>query len=85
MDIRHNDIELIDFRLKNEGQPANRYATQLITSDKITQRDVFDLDGTDGLGLGFFKYKACDYCDDVAGETADITLGDAWLPGEIKD
>lgn len=84
MDIRHNDIELIDFRLKNEGQPANRYATQLITSDKITQRDVFDLDGTD-WGLGFFKYKACDYCDDVAGETADITLGDAWLPGEIKD
>ena len=84
MNIKQSDIELIDFRLKNEGQPANRYATQLITSDKVTQRDVFDLDGTD-WGLGFFKYKACDYCDDVAGETADITLGDAWLPGEIKD
>jgi hypothetical protein len=31
-------------------------------------------------GLGFFKYKACDYCDDVFAETADVVIGDAWLP-----
>jgi hypothetical protein len=31
-------------------------------------------------GLGFFKYKACDYCDDVFAETADMVIGDAWLP-----
>ena len=24
--------------------------------------------------------NACNYCDDVVGETADITIGDAWLP-----
>ena len=24
--------------------------------------------------------NACNFCDDVVGETADITLGDAWLP-----
>lgn len=30
-------------------------------------------------GLGFFKYKSCDYCDDVFAEVADITLGDAWI------
>ena len=84
MGINHEDINLVDFRVKNKGQPANRYATKLIATDRVEQRDVFDLDGTD-WGLGFFKYKACDYCDDVAGETADITLGDAWLPHEIKD
>jgi len=40
--------------------------------------------GTD-WGLGFFKYKACDYCDDIVAETADITIGDAWLPEYIHD
>ena len=24
--------------------------------------------------------NACNYCDDVVGETSDITIGDAWLP-----
>lgn len=29
---------------------------------------------------GAFMANACNFCDDVVGETADITLGDAWLP-----
>lgn len=36
-------------------------------------------------GHGFFKYQACDYCDDVVAETADVTVGDAWLPQYVKD
>jgi len=35
--------------------------------------------------LGFFKYGACEFCDDVFAETADITIGDAWLPRYVKD
>lgn len=31
-------------------------------------------------GLGMMKPRACDYCDDVVGETADVSVGDAWLP-----
>ena len=26
-----------------------------------------------------------DYCDDVIGESADISFGDAWLPQYLKD
>ena len=33
----------------------------------------------------FFMYEACDYCDDVVGETADLTIGDAWLPQYTDD
>jgi hypothetical protein len=40
--------------------------------------------GTD-YGVGYFKPKACDYCDDVVGELADISIGDAWLPGFVND
>ena len=33
----------------------------------------------------FFKLKACDFCDDVAGETADVAVGDAWLTPYDQD
>ena len=36
-------------------------------------------------GLGIFKLGACDYCDDVVGETADVSFGDAWLPPFMGD
>jgi len=36
-------------------------------------------------GAGAFKYKACDFCDDVFAETADVVLGDAWLPEYVDD
>ena len=29
---------------------------------------------------GALMLPACEYCDDVVGETADVTIGDAWLP-----
>lgn len=45
---------------------------------------VQDLQGTN-YGQGFFKYKACDYCDDVLAETADIAFGDAWIEPYIRD
>lgn len=75
----------VDFRVKVPNEPANRYAVSVKDSDDHTRhRQVFDLYTSD-WGLGFFKYKACDFCDDIAGETADATLGDAWLPEPIKE
>lgn len=74
----------VDFRVKVPGEPANRYAVSVEDSRGNThQKQVFDLYTSD-WGLGLFKYKACDFCDDIAGETADATLGDAWLPGPVK-
>ncbi|MBK8018946.1 MAG: Coenzyme F420 hydrogenase/dehydrogenase, beta subunit C-terminal domain [Betaproteobacteria bacterium] len=31
-------------------------------------------------GHAFFQPRACDFCDDIMAETADIAFGDAWLP-----
>ena len=36
-------------------------------------------------GMSYFKPKACDYCDDVYAECADISIMDAWLPGDVED
>ena len=36
-------------------------------------------------GTGFFKSNACDFCDDVTTELADISLGDAWIDPYVND
>ncbi|TXK75405.1 Coenzyme F420 hydrogenase/dehydrogenase, beta subunit C-terminal domain [Mesonia sp. HuA40] len=79
----------IDFRTKLDGYGANQYgitATEELNNKKLSKISgpVNEMYGTN-WGLGFFKYKACDYCDDVTAETADITIGDAWLPQYVSD
>ncbi len=89
IDINPKELIKIDFRNKLENFGANQYgitATKLVQGNEIAYKSgpVNELYGTN-WGLGMFKYKACDYCDDVTAETADITIGDAWLPQYIKN
>ena len=39
----------------------------------------------DMWGTGMFKSNACDFCDDVTTELADISLGDAWIHPYTND
>lgn len=87
--IAPGNLLAIDFRKKLPNADANRYGVEVTGVQEDGQiathvMPVRELYGTD-WGLGFFKYKACDYCDDVVGETADVTVGDAWLPQYVKD
>lgn len=78
-------IKSIDFRKKRPNAPASRYGVKVEGFDGVVREAVAsDLYGSD-WGLGFFKPKACDYCDDIAGETADVACGDAWLPAYVND
>ena len=78
----------IDFRGKLPGTRANekgvcirgRSGPTPVAKTGIVQ----EFFGTN-YGQGLFKYKACDYCDDVLAETADIVVGDAWLPPYVED
>jgi len=36
-------------------------------------------------GQCMLKYKACDYCDDIFGEVADVVFGDAWVEEYARD
>jgi coenzyme F420-reducing hydrogenase beta subunit len=88
MRVDSNHVIYIDFRKKIEGNPANDYFIEIIenkTGKLITHTARMKDLIWNPWGTGIFKYKACDYCDDVVGETADISLGDAWLPKYIKD
>lgn len=80
-------LEAIEFREKLPNLPANHKgirATHRDGSKPTEVKSVRSLFGGD-YNLGFFQYNACDFCDDVVGETADISIGDAWLPEYMGD
>ena len=81
-----NDIARVDFRHKTPGSPASDYAVEVqrIDGGEPVIKRTAEL-STTNWGLGYFKYNACDYCDDVLAETADVTFGDAWIPKYVND
>lgn len=86
--IEPGNLNSIDFRKKMSQQNANKYGVEVQgtrENKKISEiRSNYEFFGY-LWGQGFFKYPACDYCDDVLAETADVTVGDAWLPQYVKD
>lgn len=82
--VEPSELAAIDFRVKSEER-SDRYSVSVTGRDGTTATaPTTDLTVTD-WGMGFFKYTACDYCDDVLAETADISFGDAWLPEFTPD
>jgi coenzyme F420-reducing hydrogenase beta subunit len=78
-------VAAIDYRLKNPDRPANWYTAQLTLTDGSTRRqDWWHLVDGD-WGSGFFMNSACNFCDDVVAETADIAMGDAWVEPYSSD
>jgi coenzyme F420-reducing hydrogenase beta subunit len=83
--VRLEDVRQIDFRVKDPRRPANWYTVQFTQRDGRTLRhDWFHLAEGD-WGSGFFQNAACNYCDDVVAETADIAFGDAWVEPYSSD
>ena len=78
-------VQAVDYRIKDERRPANWYRAHLDLEDgSATEKDWWHLADGD-WGAGFFQNPACDWCDDVVGETADISFGDAWVEPYSSD
>ncbi|SDK08229.1 Coenzyme F420-reducing hydrogenase, beta subunit [Ferrimonas sediminum] len=75
----HGELLDIDFRLKADSEKSSNYKTEVTTSKGKFTEFRQKIKGTN-WGLGMFKYKSCDFCEDVSGELADFSIGDAWLP-----
>ncbi|MBS7700051.1 MAG: Coenzyme F420 hydrogenase/dehydrogenase, beta subunit C-terminal domain [Chelatococcus sp.] len=79
MDVPFGEVERLDFRVKNESRPANWYRAHFLQrSGAVREEDWWNLVDGD-WGAGFFQNSACNFCDDVVAETADIAFGDAWV------
>ncbi|MFZ5676386.1 MAG: Coenzyme F420 hydrogenase/dehydrogenase, beta subunit C-terminal domain [Pseudomonadota bacterium] len=85
MGRRPEDVRRVEYRKKDPGQPANWYVAELTFGDESTMRvNWWDLVDGD-WGAGYFQAGACNFCDDIVGETADISFGDAWLEPYASD
>lgn len=79
-------LSKMDFRKKSNNKPSFNYLQVAI-----------DKEGNEGIPLAnqelpfhlwyyhYFKQNACNFCDDILGELADVTFMDAWLPEYVKD
>lgn len=86
--IKPGNLKSINFRKKLPDRPANNYAVEM--TGLIDDKEVTIVKPTRELlgqnwGQGYFKTKASDFTDDVMNETADMTIGDAWLPEYTED
>lgn len=76
--VANNHFTQPQFRIKDHHSTASDYSFGCKDEEgvlhTIKMRKVGDM-----WGSGMFKNNACDFCDDVTTELADISLGDAWL------
>lgn len=85
MGIDPSNATSAEFRVKTPGRPANWYRARLASAGgECREKDWWDLVDGD-WGAGFFQNSACNFCDDVVAETADISFGDAWVEPYASD
>lgn len=78
-------VRALDYRLKDGARPANWYRAHLELDDGTAAAGDWWHFADGDWGAGFFQNPACDWCDDVVGETADISFGDAWVEPYSSD
>lgn len=85
MGVSVEEIERVEYRLKNPDRPASWYTAHFTLRDgRSVWKDWWHLVDGD-WGAGFFQNSACNFCDDVVAETADISFGDAWVEPYSSD
>lgn len=81
--IKPGDLHSVDFRVKQPTSSAIDYLHQftgLVNGKKTTLTKTHTELFAENWAAGFFKAKFSDFTDNTFAETADIVLGDAWLP-----
>jgi len=78
-------LKSVYYRGKSSEKPASNFYFQA-TDDKGSNYKIFWNEGVSEAWVNrWFTPNACNYCDDVFAELADITLMDAWLPEYSRD
>lgn len=73
------------YRIKNKDCKSSDYSFGVMNTldkkiSKVRMKTLPDMWGT-----GLFKCNACDYCDDLCAETADLSIGDAWIEPFVSE
>lgn len=74
-----------EYRVKDPSSTAGDYAFSCTDTSSGREKTIKMRAVGEMWGTGLFKANACDFCDDVTTELADVSLGDAWLPPYSQD
>ena len=80
-----DNIKSPDYRIKDTSSSASDYSFGCIDTSQSVEKRIKMREVGDMWGTGLFKANACDFCEDVVTELADISLGDAWLEPYSRD
>ena len=84
--IAVNTLQTVDYRIKEKTRRAGNYLFQAYNTQGIAGQSIYWIALPSYLWHNsFFIHNACNYCDDVYGETADVSFMDAWLPEHESD
>ncbi len=82
-------LKQVTFRIKDPSRPASDFGLKFISENGMNPRHEGIVFWTEGMNqIWFDRYftpKACEFCDDVFAETADVSFMDAWLPEYVTD
>lgn len=84
--VAPDELESVDFRVKYPDRDAGDYgfSARRRGEDAWRTRPNRELMGAN-WGHAMLQLNACNFCDDIFAETADVALGDAWLEGYRDD
>lgn len=74
-----NNLSKIIFRTKKKGRANGNYGVKIINANG-EKKDITFSDYAKEWSFKLFTVPACNFCDDIFAETADIVFMDAWLP-----
>jgi coenzyme F420 hydrogenase subunit beta len=81
----HGQLKKIQYRGKSPLHPSTNYYYSF-SGDRSPEKRIFWNDGiSDAWTNRWFTPNACNFCDDVFAECADVTFMDAWLPEYSSD
>jgi Coenzyme F420-reducing hydrogenase, beta subunit len=75
----------VRYRGKSPNHPASNYHYAFKTENGEETRIFWSEGIAEAWTSRWFTPNACNYCDDIFAECADITCMDAWLPEYSKD
>lgn len=77
-------LKKVDFRAKSKNKPASNYHYEIYGQKDI--KKVFWQDKISNVWCNrWFTLNACEFCDDIFAELADVSFMDAWLPDYSND
>ncbi len=79
----------VTFRIKDSNRPASDFGMKWVCRDRSNRASEGIVFSTEGMNRvwrdRYFTPNACNFCDDIFAELADVCFMDTWLPAYKRD